>query len=57
MRGRTARPGPFDVVSERLPDASVVELEGDHAHHIENIDAFLVALDAHLACTQEARMA
>jgi hypothetical protein len=25
-----------------------VELEGDHAHHIESIDGFLAALEAHL---------
>lgn len=40
-----------DVLGERLPNASVVELEGDHAHHIESIDAFLVALDEHLTRT------
>jgi pimeloyl-ACP methyl ester carboxylesterase len=37
-----------DVLGARLPDASVVELEGDHAHHIESIDAFLQTLEAHL---------
>ena len=37
-----------DVLGERLPDASIVELEGDHACHIESIDAFLDALEAHL---------
>lgn len=37
-----------DVLGERLPDASVVELDGDHAHHIESIDAFLVVLEGHL---------
>ena len=46
-----------DVLGTRLPDASVVELEGDHAHHIESIDAFLGALEAHLRSTEEARMA
>ena len=40
-----------DVLGERLPNASVVELEGDHAHHIQSIDAFLVALDVHLTHT------
>lgn len=40
-----------DVLGERLPNASVVEIEGDHAHHIESIDAFLVALDEHLTRT------
>jgi pimeloyl-ACP methyl ester carboxylesterase len=38
-----------DVLGERLPNASVVELEGDHAHHIQSIDAFLGALERHLA--------
>jgi pimeloyl-ACP methyl ester carboxylesterase len=37
-----------DVLGERLPDATVVEFEGDHAHHIESIDAFLEALERHL---------
>jgi pimeloyl-ACP methyl ester carboxylesterase len=46
-----------DVLRERLPNASVVELAGDHAHHIESIDAFLGALDAHLTGTEEARIA
>ena len=30
-----------DVLGERLPQGSVVELEGDHASHIESLDAFL----------------
>lgn len=38
-----------DVLGERLPSARVEEFEGDHAHHIEQIDAFLDALEAHLA--------
>ena len=46
-----------DVLGERLPNASVVELEGDHAHHIESIDAFLGALEAHLTRTEEGRIA
>jgi len=46
-----------DVLGERLPNASVVELEGDHAHHIERIDAFLAALEAHLARPEAARIA
>ena len=37
-----------DVLGERLPDASVVELEGDHACHIQSIDAFLEAFEKHL---------
>ncbi|MEX0789599.1 MAG: alpha/beta hydrolase [Actinomycetota bacterium] len=46
-----------DVLGERLLNASVVELEGDHAHHIESIDAFLTALDAHLARAEATRIA
>ena len=38
-----------DVLGERLPAATVVELPGDHACHIQSIDAFLGALDSHLA--------
>lgn len=46
-----------DVLGERLPNASIVELEGDHAHHIQSIDAFLAALEAHLTRSGEARVA
>ena len=46
-----------DVLGERLPMASVVEFDGDHAHHIESIDAFLRALGAHLTRTEDARPA
>jgi pimeloyl-ACP methyl ester carboxylesterase len=42
-----------DVLAERLPNATVVELDGDHAHHVESIDEFLAALESHLA--REAR--
>jgi pimeloyl-ACP methyl ester carboxylesterase len=38
-----------DVLAEQLPNATVVELPGDHAAHIESIDAFLEALENHLA--------
>jgi pimeloyl-ACP methyl ester carboxylesterase len=38
-----------DVLGERLPDARVREFQGDHAHHIEQLDAFLDALEVHLA--------
>jgi pimeloyl-ACP methyl ester carboxylesterase len=38
-----------DVLGERLPNAQVREFEGDHAHHIERLDAFLDALEVHLA--------
>lgn len=37
-----------DVLGERLPQASVVELAGDHASHIESMDAFLEAFEKHL---------
>jgi pimeloyl-ACP methyl ester carboxylesterase len=38
-----------DVLGERLPNAHVREFGGDHAHHLEQIDAFLDALEGHLA--------
>jgi pimeloyl-ACP methyl ester carboxylesterase len=38
-----------DVLGERLPNARVREFQGDHAHHIQQIDPFLDALKAHLA--------
>jgi pimeloyl-ACP methyl ester carboxylesterase len=38
-----------DVLGQRIPNATVLELEGDHASHIQSIDAFLEALEAHLA--------
>ncbi len=44
-----------DVLGERLPNASVIEFEGDHAHHIESIDTFLPALEAHVTRTELAR--
>jgi pimeloyl-ACP methyl ester carboxylesterase len=37
-----------DALGERLPNARVEEFAGDHAHHVESIDAFLVAMEAHL---------
>ena len=37
-----------DVLGERLANASVMEFAGDHAHHIQSIDAFLAALEAHI---------
>ena len=46
-----------DVLGEKLPNATVVELEGDHAHHIESIDAFLAALEAHLVRAARTRTA
>lgn len=38
-----------DVLAERLADATVAEFDGDHAHHVEDIDAFLSTLEAHLS--------
>jgi pimeloyl-ACP methyl ester carboxylesterase len=37
-----------DVLGELLPDATVLELPGDHASHIQSIDAFLDAFERHL---------
>ena len=37
-----------DVLGARLPDATIVELAGDHASHIESIDDFLAAFERHL---------
>ncbi len=37
-----------DVLGERLPEATVLELPGDHASHIQNVDAFLEAFGRHL---------
>jgi pimeloyl-ACP methyl ester carboxylesterase len=38
-----------DALGERLPQATVLELPGDHASHIQSIDAFLEAFEKHLA--------
>ena len=40
-----------DILAERLPNATVLELVGDHASHIQSIDAFLDAFEKHLATT------
>ncbi|MGH2725667.1 MAG: alpha/beta fold hydrolase [Actinomycetota bacterium] len=37
-----------DEIGKRIPRARVVELEGDHANHIQSIDAFLAELESHL---------
>jgi pimeloyl-ACP methyl ester carboxylesterase len=37
-----------DVLGQRIPDATVLELPGDHACHIQSMDAFLEELEAHL---------
>jgi pimeloyl-ACP methyl ester carboxylesterase len=40
-----------DALGERLPNATVLELPGDHACHIQSIDAFLEAFEKHLRTT------
>jgi pimeloyl-ACP methyl ester carboxylesterase len=50
---RGTRSSPVDrrvvgVLAERLPRARLLELEGDHASHIQQIDEFLEAFRAHL---------
>jgi pimeloyl-ACP methyl ester carboxylesterase len=40
-----------EILGERLPSATVLELPGDHASHIQSIDAFLEAFEKHLAAT------
>jgi pimeloyl-ACP methyl ester carboxylesterase len=40
-----------DVLGERLSNATVLELAGDHASHIQSIDAFLEAFENHMATT------
>ncbi|MGQ0670746.1 MAG: HD-GYP domain-containing protein, partial [Actinomycetota bacterium] len=37
-----------DILGEHYPRATVIDLPGSHACHIESIDAFLEALEAHL---------
>lgn len=37
-----------DKLARHLPNARVVEFEGNHAHHIESLDRFLDVLDDHL---------
>ena len=37
-----------DVLGERIPNARVVELDGDHACHIQSIDRFLEEFEAQL---------
>lgn len=38
-----------DVIGSRAPNATIVELEGDHACHIQSIDRFMEELEKHLA--------
>lgn len=42
-----------DLLGRNLPNASVVELEGSHAHHIESIDRFLGELVDHLQASSD----
>ncbi len=42
-----------DTLGQRLPHATVVELEGDHASHIQSIDAFLEAFERQLSAGRE----
>ncbi len=37
-----------DILVEQLSNATILELQGDHACHIESIDHFLEALQTHL---------
>jgi hypothetical protein len=37
-----------DVLGERIPEARIVELPGDHACAIQSIDRFLQELEAQL---------
>ena len=37
-----------DELGERIPGASVIELGGDHACHIQSMDAFLEGFSKHL---------
>jgi pimeloyl-ACP methyl ester carboxylesterase len=37
-----------DVLAERIPQAQLLELPGDHACHIQSMDAFLEGLEEHL---------
>ncbi len=37
-----------DFLGAYLPHARVAEFEGGHAHHIENIDAFVAEIEGHL---------
>jgi hypothetical protein len=38
-----------DILARWFTQTTVLELEGDHACHIQSMDAFLDALDKHLA--------
>lgn len=50
-QGTTTKPWlkrVVEVLADHLTDATVVEFEGGHAHHIESIDAFTEQIEAHL---------
>lgn len=38
-----------DVLHEHLPDSTVIEYEGNHAHHIENLGTFIADLRRHMS--------
>ena len=38
----------IDILGERIPNARIVELAGDHASHIQSIDRFLEEFEAHV---------
>jgi pimeloyl-ACP methyl ester carboxylesterase len=42
-----------DALGELLPNATILELPGDHACHIQSIDAFLEALERHLGAAAD----
>jgi pimeloyl-ACP methyl ester carboxylesterase len=46
-----------DVLGDYLSHASVLELEGDHACHIQSIDAFLAAFERHVDSVAGDRLA
>jgi pimeloyl-ACP methyl ester carboxylesterase len=43
-----------DLLGKYLPNARVVEFEGGHAHHIENLDAFAGVMEDHLQAAEVA---
>lgn len=43
-----------DLLGQYLPNARVVEFEGGHAHHIENLDAFAGVMEDHLQAAHSA---
>jgi pimeloyl-ACP methyl ester carboxylesterase len=43
-----------DALAARLPNARVLELDGDHACHMQSMDAFLEAFEGHLEGARQA---